>query len=262
MSVLRYPGGKSRAVDIIAPFLARDEIYSPFFGGGSVELHMASIHGTVVHANDVYGNLIKFWKALKSSKLPQVIKRIEQLVPIQQQDFIDLKKRLETGTLDVVQGAAAFFVIIKAAFNGDMHRNGYSHAAAHCSLRGSIERLRKVNLTKVHFTNADYKRFLNRVSPEGFIFADPPYALDQASMLYGYHKKGMAFDHETLRDMLMERKRWVLCYNDCKYIRKLYKGCKILKANWYQSMAQRTAQELIIMPKEWYKNTLNQRASR
>ena len=42
-SPLRYPGGKSRAVKIISEHIRKDttQICSPFFGGGSLEIHWA-----------------------------------------------------------------------------------------------------------------------------------------------------------------------------------------------------------------------------
>ena len=68
MSVIRYPGGKTRAIPYLEPFLPTDEIYSPFYGGGSVELFMSSKHGTRVHANDVFQPQITFWECLKDSR--------------------------------------------------------------------------------------------------------------------------------------------------------------------------------------------------
>ena len=39
-TLLRYPGGKSKAIDLITPFVKDyDKIVSPFIGGGSLEIH-------------------------------------------------------------------------------------------------------------------------------------------------------------------------------------------------------------------------------
>ena len=39
-SVLRYPGGKSRGVDILLQYIPKNirKMCSPFFGGGSLEI--------------------------------------------------------------------------------------------------------------------------------------------------------------------------------------------------------------------------------
>ena len=42
-TVLRYAGGKSKAINQITPFIKDyDEIISPFLGGGSLEVHWSS----------------------------------------------------------------------------------------------------------------------------------------------------------------------------------------------------------------------------
>ena len=53
-TVLRYAGGKSRAIKKITPFVEPySEIVSPFLGGGSLEVHWAS-EGKKVIASDVF----------------------------------------------------------------------------------------------------------------------------------------------------------------------------------------------------------------
>ena len=64
-SPLRYPGGKTRAVKHILPHFPEDmkELCSPFLGGGSIELALAS-KGVKVHAYDIFEPLVCFWKHL------------------------------------------------------------------------------------------------------------------------------------------------------------------------------------------------------
>jgi len=63
---LRYPGGKSRAVKKILPYiqdLGGGELCSPFLGGASVELACAE-QGMTVHGYDLFSPLVWFWEAL------------------------------------------------------------------------------------------------------------------------------------------------------------------------------------------------------
>ena len=62
---LRYPGGKSRAVETLMSFVPEDcgEICSPFLGGGSFELALAE-KGIKVHAYDAFKPIIWFWNAI------------------------------------------------------------------------------------------------------------------------------------------------------------------------------------------------------
>ena len=66
---LRYPGGKSRAVETIMPYILDldcGELCSPFLGGGSIELKCAEA-GMTVHAYDLFQPLVWFWEALLSN---------------------------------------------------------------------------------------------------------------------------------------------------------------------------------------------------
>ena len=65
---LRYPGGKSRAVERIMPYIRNldcGELCSPFLGGGSIELK-CSEEGMTVHGYDLFQPLVWFWQALLS----------------------------------------------------------------------------------------------------------------------------------------------------------------------------------------------------
>jgi DNA adenine methylase len=62
-SPLRYPGGKSRAVEIIAKLLPDfDEFREPFLGGGSVFVYVKQRYpNKKFWVNDLYSELYKFW---------------------------------------------------------------------------------------------------------------------------------------------------------------------------------------------------------
>ena len=68
-SPLRYPGGKSRAISqivdkyIIPNIPKSNKICSPFFGGGSIEIHLAK-QGYRVYGYDAFPPLVDFWQVL------------------------------------------------------------------------------------------------------------------------------------------------------------------------------------------------------
>ena len=69
-SPLRYPGGKQRAAKRIADLFPNDKplrIASPFFGGGSVELELASRGHTIV-GSDFFAPVAAFWQQLKNNR--------------------------------------------------------------------------------------------------------------------------------------------------------------------------------------------------
>lgn len=63
-SLLRYPGGKNRAVSTIFSLIPKHEkiLCSPFLGGGSIEL--ASTTRMIVRAYDLFEPLVNFWIVL------------------------------------------------------------------------------------------------------------------------------------------------------------------------------------------------------
>jgi len=60
---LRYPGGKTRAVQQILPYFPAmpGVLCAPFFGGGSIELAAAGL-GWQVHGYDQFQPLVDFWQ--------------------------------------------------------------------------------------------------------------------------------------------------------------------------------------------------------
>jgi len=62
-SPLRYPGGKSRAVETIAKLIPDfDEFREPFLGGGSVFVYVKQRYPDKKYwVNDLYSELYRFW---------------------------------------------------------------------------------------------------------------------------------------------------------------------------------------------------------
>ena len=71
-----------------------------------------------------------------------------------------------------------------------------------------------------------------------FIFMDPPYYTATKSALYGrngeLHK---GFDHERFAEEVKRCKhKWLITYDDCEYIRQMYKDYKIIPFNLMYGM--------------------------
>ena len=63
-TILRYAGGKTRAIKKITPFVEDYQtIVSPFIGGGSLEVHWAHKGHEVIGA-DIFDILVTFWQQL------------------------------------------------------------------------------------------------------------------------------------------------------------------------------------------------------
>ena len=220
--MLRYAGGKQRAVKKLQAYLPDEPIVSPFLGGGSVEL----LHMHKVYANDCVEPLISFWKDMKNDR-DTLIQTIQSQYPITKEAYNTLKSKALT--------SAGFFVVNRSCFSGCM-TGGFSGTRF---TQSCIDRLRDIDVSHMEFYCEDYETFLQRF-PTEFAFLDPPYDCDNLYL-------SPPFNHERLRDVLGTRTRWILCYNDTPYIRSLYEGYRIEPIHWNYGMnTSRKSNEILI----------------
>lgn len=253
-SPLRYPGGKTRAIKILNSYVQkffpeRKTMISPFLGGGSFELFLCS-NGYKIYANDLFKPLYIFWKILQCN--PEILKnRIKELMPVSKEDFVKFRKEI-TELSDELEIASYYYIINRCSFSGATFCGGFSSEASTKRLNESslktVESYKDLE-NKLILSNTDCIDFIkeNSENKESFLYLDPPYYI--STYIYGrdgdLHEN---FDHVKLRDELMTRSDWILSYNDCEYIRELYKGCKIFKEKWSYGMnAKKDSSEIIIM---------------
>jgi len=237
-SPLRYPGGKQKAIDLISKALPRSasEYREPLVGGGSVYFHAKKIGLAQKYwINDAFKELIALWKVLQDpSACEKLAEELEQLRanfsgPGQIKKYY-LKARLEEPQDDYRQ-AFLFFFFNRVTFSGTTRAGGFSSSASiRRFTRSSIERLlpmpAALNGTKI--TNVDYEEVINAPGDDVFLFLDPPYYT--ATKLYGHGGSLHEFDHERLASALKKcDHRFLITYDDCGAIRRLYRGAKITK---------------------------------
>ena len=242
-SPLRYPGGKTRACKVIEEKLIKcvdiskyDTIVSPFFGGGSFEFYMQNKHDLYIIANDKFSPLYTFWDTVKSNK-ELLCKNIATLHPTTKEQFMEYRNNIMSEE-DSLKCASWYFVINRCSFSGATLSGGFSKQASQNRFTtSSIDRINNLDLTKTEFHNEDFAIFLNKDYKNRLLFLDPPYYLKKASKLYGkdgnMHER---FDHEGLSKILKSTNDWILCYNDCSYIRQLYNQYTIISVNWSYGM--------------------------
>jgi DNA adenine methylase len=117
----------------------------------------------------------------------------------------------------------------------------------------SINRIENLDLSNIEFYNEDFVYFLDRKFTKNcLIFLDPPYYLEKGSKLYG--EKGdlhTNFDHEKLFQIISKKKNWIITYNDCLFIRQLYRNFKIIPVNWSYGMnISKKSSEIVIICSE------------
>lgn len=256
-SPLRYPGGKSRAVKQILHLLPPNLecLCSPFVGGGSVELACAA-RGVEVHAYDAFAPLVNFWQVLldDAPKLAQLVRAYHPLTKVEfyalQRGYFTMKGKRKR--------AAVFFALNRSSFSGTTLSGGMSPGHPRFT-DTAIVGLATFKADRLTIKQADFKQSLERHKHD-FLYIDPPYIIE--SKLYG--RRGdhhTDFDHAALAKILRKRDGWLLSYNDCPDVRKLYDGFRILSSKWAYGMnASRQSNEVFVLSADYadvYKDMFN-----
>ncbi|MFR9651716.1 MAG: DNA adenine methylase [Rikenellaceae bacterium] len=228
-SPLRYPGGKSRAINIISSLLpSYGEFREPFAGGASVFIYAQQCYPDRKYwINDIYTDLYKFWDYAQKD-ISSLIDRVyawKNRYANGRELFSYLNNNFES--FSDLEQAAAFFVYNRITFSGTTLSGGFSPAAFTSRFTdSSICRLEMVSevLRDARITNCDYSELVNADGEDVFIFLDPPYYSATKSALYGkkgdLHKK---FDHVVFAETMRNCKhKWLITYDDCDYIRELF----------------------------------------
>ena len=262
-TVLRYAGGKSRAIKKITPFIdPYSEIVSPFLGGGSLEVHWA-LKGKKVIASDVFDVLVCFWNQLLNNPngLADELQKInpdkdtyaeikEKLIQTPQVQKMlshwktDFYKREENSLEDVVLAAYYYFN------HNCSYGPGFLGWASDIYMDQTkwdktILKIRNFDVPDMTVYNESFETFIPK-HKKSFMYLDPPYYLkkDEDNKMLGgiYPMKNIPvhhneFDHEKLRDLLLAHEGdFVMSYNNCETIREWYKDFELFYPEWHYSM--------------------------
>jgi len=139
-SPLRYPGGKTRGIEFITQFFPKrlDKLLSPFFGGGSIELSVAS-KGTIVYGYDIFSPLVEFWQCLFTQP-NELADKVEIFYPLPKEKFYQLQQT-QTKFKTKIERAAVYYVLNRSSFSGATLSGGMSPDHPRFTIT-SIERLR------------------------------------------------------------------------------------------------------------------------
>jgi DNA adenine methylase len=258
-TILRYAGGKSRAIKQITPYVENYEtIVSPFIGGGSLEVHWAAM-GKKVIAADVFDILVNFWNVLLDTpdaladELSKITPTAEEYAAIKEalkctpqvQNMLkdwktDFYKRDAVG-IDSVKLAAYYY------FN---HNTSYGPGFLGWPSKiymndKTIAKVRAFSSPNLSVVQQSFEDTIKQ-NPKSFLYLDPPYYTEKDEdnkMLGGiYPMKNIpvhhnSFDHELLRDCLLQHEGdFVLSYNNCETIRDYYSDFEFVFPEWHYSM--------------------------
>ena len=261
---LRYAGGKSKAIKIITPYVEGvDKIVSPFFGGGSLEVHWASM-GKEVIGYDIFGTLTNFWNVMLNNReefvnklktispTPDEYKRIKEILINwdQTQEMLstwktDYYKREDVITLDNITAAAYYYFNHNTSYGPGYLGWGSSVYLKQEKWDKMIDNISKFIVPTLSVSQGSFEEVILK-HKEDFLYLDPPYYLEKDldnKMFTGIypmrnipvHHDG--FDHEKLRDLLLSHEgNFVMSYNNCETIREYYKDFELFYPKWNYSM--------------------------
>ena len=261
-SPLRYPGGKTRACNKLNVILKENfdlsqysTIVSPFFGGGSFEFYLQNNYNKTIIANDLFDPLYTFWKVCKENN-KELVYRLEKVLEqgVTKEVFAEYRKQIincEDETLKSVQ----YFTINRCSFSGATLSGGFSEESSTKRFnKASIERVKSLDLRRITFYNLDYETFLSQLpnKDDVLIWLDPPYYLEKGSKLYG--SKGdlhTNFDHMRLFNVIKTYPNWIMTYNNCEFIKNIYKDYLIIETDWKYGMNKtKESSEIVIIRHE------------
>ena len=261
---IRYAGGKSRAIKHITPYVTNvNKIVSPFLGGGSLEVHWASL-GKEVIGYDLFDVLVNFWNVLLNNK-DELVEKLKEISPTSeeysrikeilmkwdntQEMLKDWKtnhyKRDEIIELDKVTAAAYYYFNHNTSYGPGYLGWGSSVYLTEKKWNDMIDKISKFELPNLSVEQGSFEEVIPKHNDD-FLYLDPPYYLEKDSdnkMFTGIypmrnipiHHDG--FDHELLRDLLKKHKGgFILSYNNCETIREYYKEFEFYYPSWNYSM--------------------------
>lgn len=251
-SLLRYPGGKTRAAKHILPFFPDNikKLCSPFFGGGSIELELAS-RGVEVKGYDKFKPVVCFWQTLLQDPQSLYLEVKSLHDKMDKSVFKQMQKDLSENKdiWEPLKVAAYYYALNRSSFSGTVLSGGYSTPNHPRFNESSVERILQFNIDNLSVDFADFEDSIVQ-NEESFLYCDPPYLLEKnKNKLYGNRgDMHQDFPHEKLADILSKRKNWILSYNNSQEVRSLYKGYVIVEPEWkYGMSSDKNSKEILVI---------------
>lgn len=226
-SFIGWIGGKNHLKKQIIPLIPNDcDRYVEVCGGaGWVLFGKNKVKGQMEVFNDVDGDLINLYLQIKNhcSELQEEIDWLQS-----RELFSKYRNEIENAVqLTDIQRAARYLYIIKCSFGSN--RNSFATAPKNVFNIVNELPIYQERLKNVIIENRDFENLIKTYDrPSACFYVDPPYVNTEKY----YNKKYCHFnidDHKRLNTCLKAIKgRFILSYNDCEFVRKMYKSFNIM----------------------------------
>lgn len=270
VSPLRYPGGKSSLLDLLATVIHNNEIryfqYAEPYAGGC-GLALALMYGGYVsdiHINDIDPSIWSFWHAVLEYN-DDLVKLIKT-TPVTISEWEKQKEiHLQANKDDPISlGFATFFLnrtnrsgIIKGAgVIGGKAQTGNYKIDCRFNKDDLVSRIHRIHKyrDRINLYNQDAVAFMQNgksLPQSTLFFIDPPYFVKGSSLYTSFYNPE---DHASVAKATMSLSQpWIVTYDNVEQISELYKGCNQHSFNInYSLQTKRKGSELLITSSDIY----------
>ncbi len=234
----------------------------PFAGGAGASLSLLFQEETPdIAINDADPAIHGFWWSLinKPRQLEDMVRgaNVTMAEWYRQRDIYRSSRRVS----HLRRGFAAFYlnrcnrsgIIVNGGPIGGIEQKGEWKLGARFNRSELAERCARVSVYKdrISVSDLDGIEFVrNRDTNRTFLFVDPPYFVKGPTLYLNSLNNDY---HERLADTLkgLSNAAWVLTYDDCAEVRRLYKGWTTIKpfSLRYNAAERRYGKEVLIVPR-------------
>lgn len=269
-SPLRYPGGKSALAGLLSDIrklngLGNRSVAEPFAGGAGASLRLLYLEETPrIYINDADSAIYDFWWGLlnRPRSFLEMLSNTRVTIPEWRRHRAIYSEASDPSR--VRRGFSTFFlnrcnrsgIIMNGGPIGGVAQRGTWKLDARfnkAELRRRCEKIAEYR-DRIQVSGDDGLHFIETIDlASSFLFIDPPY-FKKGPMLYlnslddEYHV-ALAARLKTMSDAA-----WVLTYDDCPEVRRIYCGWAAIRpfSLRYAAAERRPGNEILITPK-WMK---------
>lgn len=266
-SPLRYPGGKSCLLGLVASILSenkymRCDYAEPYAGGCGLALSLLyGGHVGDIHINDIDLSIWSFWKSILDHTDEFVL--LVEKTPVTMAEWIRQKEiqTLSDSSDPLRLGFSTFFlnrtnrsgIIQGAGVIGGTSQNGSYKIDCRFNKEDLVHRIRRIKKyrSRIHLYNLDALQFMSLPSSfeeDTFFCIDPPYFNKGSSLYTSFYQPE---DHSKVAaEVLKLPYPWIVTYDNVEEIQKLYgKRRQFIFDINYSIQTKRVGNELLIASK-------------
>ena len=250
---VKWAGGKRQILERINNFIqasieqegnSKNDIvyFEPFLGGGAVLLNLLPKKAVV---NDLNSDLINAYKIIQSSKIDDLINKLENYqAKYKNEDRDELyystrskDRTSEWNRMSDVEKAARMIFLNRTCYNGLYRVNssgqfntpmGRYKNPLICDKELINNLSNYFNKENIEIYNGDYYNILKKIKKGDFIYLDPPYdPISNSSSFTGYTSIGFNQNEQVRLKMFCDEIHkkgayFLLSNSDTKFIKELY----------------------------------------